>query len=84
MKAAAFKKSKKTIGLDLFSKTKFCSFFTLFLHFFAAVARQRREQEKTIFFNSFLNLRYSPLEFNSKKDRQHLTNWMGWNNSNDP
>ena len=36
------------------------------------------------FFNSFFNLRYSPLEFNSRKDRQHLTNWMAWNNSNNP
>ena len=29
---------------------------------------------------SWSELRYNPLEFNSRKIRQHLTNWMRWNN----
>ena len=32
---------------------------------------------------SFLEVRYTLLEFNSRKNRQHLTNWTRWNKCND-
>ena len=59
-----------------------------FVHCFAVTARQRREiplvmedvNSRQWLSFSFSELRYSLLEFNSRKKRQHLTNWTSWNN----
>ena len=45
-----------------------------FLHFSSVVARMRSER-----FVSFSKLRKSPFVFKSRKIRQHLANWMKWN-----
>ena len=36
-------------------------------------------EHKTVTFFFFPELRYCPLEFNSRKNCQHLTNWTRWN-----
>ena len=73
---------KKKIWLFCKKKSRF------FVHCFAVTARQRREiplvmedvNSRQWLSFSFSELRYSLLEFNSRKKRQHLTNWTSWNN----
>ena len=42
----------------------------------------RGREHKTTTSISFPELSYNPLEFNSRKICQHLTNWTSWNNHN--
>ena len=66
------------IGLDQ-QNNNFARASRFFVHFFAVVARLQREsasfqqQQQQLSF-SFSAIWYSPLEFNSKKICQHLTN----------
>ena len=80
---------KKAIGLKK-QNNNFTSALRFFVHFFAVVARLRRETSFMFcgeckhtgqrFCFSSPKLRYSPLGFNSWKICQHLTNWTRWNN----
>ena len=84
--ATATSTAKKTIGLDwqnnnsarasctfLCHRCRTTSWNYLISRFVDDVNRRQR-----LYF-SFPQLRYSPLEFNSRKSRQHLTNLTRWN-----
>ena len=70
------------------TKQQLYTCITFFVHFFAVVARLRRE---TSYFQvlwrtwtqdnnfHFLYLKYNPLEFNPRKNRYYLPNWTRWN-----
>ena len=72
---------KKARRLD-WQNNKFVRWSRCFIHFFAVVARLRRQtagvntRQRPSF--SFPELKYSPLEFNSRKIRQHLMNRAKW------